>query len=402
MASHMLVVLLSSGFLDCEARDDRTIQARWDSMDRGRIVFISGISLGLSSYTAGVMELSSRNVTLLPPPAGNAWRDLLAPKWAPAGTHIYAGVKGPQEGIWTFSVLNGESRRLISWGSNSSRGEPDGLLPIIKRGTRYWYDRPYMSYGDLEINVEPLSRSITVARSYAYDNGPPGYHIKLDTLREPDWVKTRFNAHGIESDSVGEWMDIIRFDSAGNMESLTEHGWSETHGMSISRKGDQIALTSRSTFSLSQVGKEGRIVHTPARVIVTSASGDSSRSPSFPDPYRESIYPTFSPDGKYLAFIATESYIRGSAVIVVNPTKNLDTNAYVFKLDGWLPRRICWSPDGEWMLVAAKPERVSLEVYDLLAVEVASGEFVEIPRPYLLDSVPDLEIHVIEGIDWIQ
>lgn len=402
MALQLLVILLSGGFSDCEAGDRRNVISRWDSKDRGRIVFISGISLGLPHYTVGVMELSSRNVTLLHPPSGNKWRQYLAPKWAPDGTHIYVGVSGPEEGIWTYSLQRGELRRLISWGSNSSRGEPDGLMPVIMNGTRYWYDRPFVSYDDIEMDVDPLSQAITVARFYAFFNGPPGYHIELDTLNEPVWVKARFNSHDIETDSAGEFMDIIRFDSIGNVDRLREHSWSRTHGMSLSHSGGQTALTSRSRFKLSKVGNETSMVHTPAKVIVTSLSSDSSISPRFPEPYIESIYPAFSPDGKYLAFIATENLVHGSTAVVVNPSNDFNSNAYVFKLDGWLPRRICWSPDGEWLLVAARPVRVSLEVYDLLAIEVSSGEFFEIPRPYLVNGESYPEIHVEEGIDWTE
>ncbi|HUU46946.1 MAG TPA: hypothetical protein VM118_14555 [Acidobacteriota bacterium] len=359
------------------------------SRDRGEIIFTTNMLEvpGRPSVTC-IMHLPSRELTTLTYPPPQFVSTVVPAIWGADRHTIYCTIHGDSAGLWRVNRRDSSVTRLLPHRhrppSTGDRYE-DNLVIVNESGTTCIYEKPHITISDSEVALGRKTGKLYTFRDFYIDQGPRGWSIDLDTMDLPQWVKDIVSPE--LNRQQASCMVLMESDSLGGAPIvLWKHRYTVCWGFAVSPDENQFAYTG------------------PDEVRVWDRGRDTTLIPARPKGYHRSRYPAFSPDGRSLAFIAARNFVWGPAAVAVNAAPNYDSAVHLFTFEpGVVPQRVCWSPDGEWLLVQIWDRRQHrLHIGDVIAIEVATGERVEVARPFLVDGQPDSRFYVGDGIDWIE
>jgi len=99
----------------------------------------------------------------------------------------------------------------------------------------------------------------------------------------------------------------------------------------------------------------------------------------------EDWLPTWSPDGKHIAFWSTRTGVWELFVMLADGTEQQQVSNERGRVNDWISRAP-WSPDGKSLAIATQPDRGNLEIF---VIDWKSGDTKRLTSTPAEDSDPD-------------
>ncbi len=395
--SVILVVALVCAFvaLRLQAAQDApgTVEARWNSAPRGSVVFVSDRMEYLPNPGLYLLDLRRRFVRCLRGSVPSIIEGAALGALPDSETVFFADGIRPETSIAKLSLRDPAhiSNVLRNW-------SPPTETVWVKDsdGIRVAYSLPNIQIVDRLLCFGSKTGALYSLRWYCANLGPPGYNINVDTLNVPRWcgdrIESALQVYRTNESMLARpyfredtaWYDIIQWGDNG------DPVWS--HPTGAPRRAGLTGFTvspDERQFAYS----DGR------RVWVYDRRSDSTVAIEL-SPSVRLVCPAFSPDGVYLAAISKEDG---------HPSRLLLYDAQVHTFVRELRRftdilvvDLLWLPDSDWIVAHARLPGKKITPEDLVAIEVSTGEMVEISRPYRSERGPEPAIYVDGHPVWVK
>lgn len=360
-----------SGELQGEARQ------RWNARERGKILFVSPEETGIQG-TLWTLGLPSRVLTKIPLP------DSVHPTVldsGPVGGHdsnVYISFIGEAaQGLYEFDLESKMARLLLEEGSRSHPGESDrGVSVPDESGLLIIYEPPSVTFFVSSFDFAPVISQLCILMHFEINHGPPDWRVDPDSLDLPEWADELVRARLAQD--VRKWDDLIVLDSSRELSWVRE--MEEETFLILTTNSDGTYLAWTNTHGVEVFDVERQEILRPAVPESTLVNLCS-----------------FSPDGRTLAALGCD---RRGPGIYFSHAPSFAEFELVYRISHGIPRGICWSPDGDWILLHVVKGHLAFKAQDLVALELASGEEVDILRPYLHNSQPAPDVLVSSMRSW--
>lgn len=365
------------GFPHSEALLD-SARTRWDSHEKGQVLFIDPVE----GTHGDLWTLRLPDRTLQPVPLADSIRSAdigFGAIWGrDSNTVYYNCIDGSSIGLYRLNRRDGMTRLLLETGIWEHPGGSHGRLSVPdESGLLVVYDPPSVAVTVSAFDFAPESSELFVLVHFRINRGPPDWTVDPDSLNLPAWadelVRMRL------SQDIREWDDLIVLGSLDQVSWVRE--LESDMYLTLTSVPDGQTLAWRGLDGVSVLDREKREVVAPL-VPEGTILGLCA----------------FSPDGSVLAAVGSNQH--GSGVYTCKAPDFAEFKLMHRVHLGWPFGVSSWSPDGEWILIHVAKGGDGYAPRDLIALEVATGQEVPIPRPYLRNGQPARGIFVHYTMDW--
>ncbi len=401
-SSVALMIVLQVSIVHGQSQDEGRLEntnliTRWESEDQGRIAFTSGRLNGPARGRLCVMNLPHREVTCIELPEElNAQYGSGAPKWFADGFRlVFAAPQYGESGIFMIDLRDRSTKKLSSGTRLPPLSGPRDLIPFkLKSGHTALLDPPSYSKFDKEFELSTDDSYLYVLRNYEVCKGLPGWTIDPDTLAVESGDRERLRARlkGASGERRVEWNELWRLDidSSGSQSMLTDslpfsedEGPSKIFSLSAAPDGQHVALSSDKS------------------VAIVDLTALQTIWPKVPSEF-DVRYARFSSNGERLAACAVHALYPQfhSTYVMVAEGPDFSNFKPLAELSGLNPLRLAWSPDDSWILVVCREPSPAEAGTELYVLEVETGQYFKIAKPYFLGGMPAEGFYVDGDIDW--
>jgi hypothetical protein len=287
--------------------------------------------------------------------------------------------RGASPGVFELTVDGCVVRRLLTNGVWEYSPAPDKALDsleargvIVRRSNRV-----------LAVDVSQISRGASsgtcyVLAAFSADSTISPNEILGDSNPMPEWIRSR----AVEQlhRGVHTWTDLMAVLAPDSVRVLSEFAGNSLGRLSVNRE--------ERFYAMLDVVDRG--------VKIYDSRTGATLSPSVPSG-SDIGFAAFSPDGMTLAAVGRD---HEHSAVYVCPAPNFEQFRVLYLTPGMHPIDLAWSPDGEWILLHRLKQSTVRDWHELAAMEVTTGQIVDIPHHYFLNGLPTDEVYIGGGTDW--
>jgi len=404
VASLLLTIMV--GVTTCSGNEavlKRSARKRWEATDQGRVVFTYfGTRDGVIDGRVCLWDLFTGQLRLLTDQS-ECKATQTGPQWSPDGKHVYYCGSYPNEGLFCLNVATGECRRIRETNLDAASQWDDityfeeGLdVPLTMD-----YVRGSFAYGYFKLSMDDSTGTLLAIRHIIQrPRQDSSLHI-IDSLSKLGLSVPKSVSLGLfDSKSVN---DVVVVESSGvqtyvcsaipPLEQLVPDSLPGHSGSVERSKPAEFARWSG--LSQRPGGSDIAISNNGHLWIYDRATGECS-IPEAPPGVKIS-YPTFSPDGRWLAAVGWK---RGFSALLVAEAQEYRHFEVLRDMSSDVIGHLCWSPDSEWILVSYRTSPGLFWCNSLKVIERATGEEVTLAPPRFSDGRTSEHMQIRGGFDW--
>lgn len=358
-----------------------SIEERWNSQDRGRLVFVSTDPKD-SSNAILVLRLPSMRVQTLSTAPEIRPSPFPGPQWSADGSSLYAGIYAPFCGLSRIEVASGIVTPFTFW--REERPGDTLVHTVTNSGSRVSFHVPLARYNHRDLEFSRGAATVTVYAIRSYEERPDPLPIlrRLDNVCAETGTTPFDLLSNLCSYGNREHGELIAIDSAGDITVLRPVETDGHRGLAVSRDESLFVFCSGEDL-----------------LIYDRRNGETLVAPH---PMGFRIFgPVFSPDGGTLAVVGWDAVAANRAAILLSHSPDLTDFHILTEFSFKTPFRLRWSSSGEWILVSVSRPVEGLGSRDLVLIEASTGAQYELPIGFIVDGRRDARYGIDNfDFDW--
>ncbi len=353
---------------------------KWGRFSQGRIGFTASASMSAERGTAYLLTLPSRELQRLRVPSNVSvsQNSFTGPVFVDTGLVWLVVSDQGKSWILEASAFDDRQRKILEFGEwNFPSGHG------TDKRSRGWVGQKQDELPGLVVHVDAFDRGSITGTCFALaefhmDRRLTESDVKGYVTGEmPGWIHARVTAH--LRAGVSQWCDMMAIDAGGNIEQIHEFPPSSPIRLSVDASERFFAVYDLDLGVYVFDRREQRVF-----------------APLIPKGTTVRLC-DFSTNGQRIAACGYDS--TGSAIYICDGPGF--TQFYLLhRIPDFEGTDVMWSPDGKWLLVQHTRELAEARIRDYAIMEVATGEITQIPRPYLLDGEPAIEVFATSAAQW--
>ncbi len=362
------------------AEESASAQARWHSADQGKIVFTCPGIVGEYLPLVSCLALPSKSLRIVPLDSSIIPATAMTgPKWVTPEV-IWIEADAPmQHGIWAVDVASGRRELVLRSGDWEFPPVRDRIVDSLEAtGGRVLHDVRRLT---VSTSTFDISRRSGTCYALTYFITDPSIRIDevVNAQEMPRWIKETVKSH--LSDGSTSWSSLVSV-----------------------RQGETPRIRHEfdprlfACISIDRPERHCAIVGFDRTVDVFDMETEVTLQPALPS-YSRIEFCRFSPDGKTLGALAYDDL--GWAILVCDAPR-FERFQILHRLEELNPHDLTWSPDGKWLLIRAERVVRPNTWYEMVVVEVATGESISLDRPFDMNGRSVGSVYPGTLIDWIQ